>query len=50
MARGEDRPDSDIDILVAFEGSASFDQYMDLKFYLEGHFLKNVDLILGVGG
>lgn len=49
VARGEDRLDSDIDILVAFEGSTTFDQYMDLKFYLEGLFLRNVDLITQTG-
>lgn len=49
VARGEERADSDIDILVAFEGLATFDQYMDLKFYLEALFLKKVDLITETG-
>lgn len=35
VARGEERPDSDIDILVEFKGRATFDRYMDTKFYLE---------------
>ena len=35
VARGDDRPDSDIDVLVEFHGAATFDQYMDLKFLLE---------------
>ena len=32
--RGEERPDSDVDILVEFEGRATFDRYKDAKFYL----------------
>jgi len=44
--RGEQRPDSDIDILVEFEkGKKTFDNYMDLKFYLEELFRKKIDLI-----
>jgi predicted nucleotidyltransferase len=34
-ARDELREDSDIDVLVEFSGKATFDGYMDLKFYLE---------------
>ena len=34
-ARDEIRRDSDVDILVAFEGAPTFDCYMDLKAYLE---------------
>lgn len=45
VARGEERPDSDIDILVAFVGTPSFDQYMDLKFFLEDLFNRKVDLV-----
>ena len=45
--RGEQTPESDIDILVEFEkGKKTFDNYMDLKFYLEGLFGKKVDLII----
>ena len=44
-ARGEARPDSDIDLLVAFEGPASFDAYMDLKFLLEEVLGRPVDLV-----
>jgi len=45
--RGEQTPKSDIDILVEFEkGKKSFDNYMDLKFYLEDLFGKKVDLII----
>ena len=45
--RGEQTPESDIDILVEFEkGKKTFDNYMDLKFYLENLFRKKVDLII----
>lgn len=37
---------SDLDFLVEFQGSASFDGYMDLKFYLEELFNKPVDLVI----
>jgi len=44
-ARDELRPDSDIDILVAFNGSATFDGYMDLRSYLEKLLGNKIDLI-----
>jgi hypothetical protein len=44
-ARNEARPDSDVDILVEFEQPVTFDQYMDLKFYLEDHLGTQVDLV-----
>lgn len=44
-ARGEMRPDSDIDVLVEFDGPPTFDGYMDLKFYLERLFGTGVDLV-----
>ena len=34
-ARDELRDDSDIDVLVEFDGPATFDRYVDLKDYLE---------------
>ena len=37
--------ESDLDILVDF-ADPTFDKYMDLKFYLEELFQKNVDLVL----
>jgi len=38
---------SDIDIIVKFnQGDKTFDNYMDLKFYLEDKFSKNVDLVI----
>lgn len=44
-ARGEAREDSDVDVLVEFEGPATFDGYMGLKFYLEDLFRTKVDLV-----
>src|ERR1043166_2470798 len=44
-ARDELRDDSDIDVLVEFKGKATFDGYMDLKFYLETLLGRNVDLV-----
>jgi len=44
-ARGEGRPESDIDILVEFD-RPGFDCYMELKFFLEDLFGRNVDLVL----
>lgn len=39
--------DSDIDILVEFKsGQKTFDNYMDLKFFLEEIFNLNVDLVV----
>jgi predicted nucleotidyltransferase len=46
VARGEERPDSDVDILVEFEGRATFDRFMDTKFYLEELLGCKVDLVV----
>jgi hypothetical protein len=44
--RNEQKPTSDIDILVEFEkGKTTFDNYMDLKFFLEDLFKCKVDLV-----
>ena len=41
------KSDSDIDILVEFKkGEKTFDNYMDLKFYLENLFKHDVDLVV----
>ena len=41
------KPESDIDVLVEFKkGKKTFDNYMDLKFYLEDLFSCNVDLVV----
>lgn len=46
FARGEGRKESDIDVLVEFEeGFKTFDNFMDLKYYLEDIFSRNVDLV-----
>ncbi|HWF58835.1 MAG TPA: nucleotidyltransferase family protein [Nitrospira sp.] len=44
-ARDEMRSDSDVDILVDFQGVATFDKYMDLKAYLETLLGTAVDLV-----
>ena len=44
--RNEQRENSDIDILVEFEkGKKTFDNYMELKFFLEDLFQCKVDLV-----
>ncbi len=48
-ARDEMRPDSDIDVLVDFEGPATFDGYFALKDYLEGLLCRPVDLVTSKG-
>jgi predicted nucleotidyltransferase len=49
FARGEARPDSDIDLLVDFDGPATFDRYMQLKFFLEDLLKRRVDLLTRQG-
>ena len=44
-ARGEERQDSDIDLLVELD-EKRFDRYMDLKFFLEELLGNRVDLVL----
>lgn len=45
--RNEQGPTSDVDILVEFEKSkTTFDNYMDLKFFLEDLFKCKVDLVM----
>lgn len=45
-ARGEETPDSDLDILVEFEPEPeTFNNYTDLMFYLEDRFGKHVDVV-----
>lgn len=45
VARDEAQPESDVDILVEFEGAPTFVQYMDLKFLLEDALGRHVDLV-----
>ena len=44
-ARNEATGDSDLDFLVEFDGPATFNGYMDLKFLLEDPFARPVDLV-----
>ena len=44
-ARGEAHADSDLDFLVQFNGPATFDGYMELKFFLEELLDRPVDLV-----
>ena len=49
VARGEARPESDVDLLVEFEPPLGFDRYMDAKFRLEALLRRPVDLITPAG-
>ncbi len=44
MARGDDYEGSDVDVLVTFEGDATFDNFMGLKLDLEDLLGRSVDL------
>jgi len=44
-ARDEARDDSDLDILVDFEVVPTLDAFMGLKFFLEDHIGRRVDLV-----
>jgi len=46
VARDEAGPESDLDLLVEFEGTATFDGYMGLKLYLEDLLGSRVDLVM----
>lgn len=45
IARNETTENSDVDILVTFEQEATFDLFMDLKFYLEDLLETPIDLV-----
>lgn len=45
VARNEAGPESDIDILVEFDGSVTFDRYISLKIFLEDLLKSPVDLV-----
>ncbi len=45
MARGDDHEESDVDILVTFEGPATFRRFMGLKLELQDLFDRRVDLL-----
>jgi hypothetical protein len=46
--RGDARPDSDVDVLVTL-ARPSFDDYMEIKFYLEDLLGGRVDLVIEDG-
>ena len=46
MARDEAGPESDLDLLVEFEGQATFDLYKGLKLFLEDILGCRVDLVM----
>jgi predicted nucleotidyltransferase len=46
FVRGEQRPDSDIDLLVEFEpGRKTFDTFMELSFFLEEVLQHRIELV-----
>jgi len=45
-ARGEERPDSDVDILVEFNTPVSIFKFLDVKDYLETLIGRPVDLVM----
>lgn len=45
VSRHEATAESDVDILVEFASPATFDGYMDLKFFLEELLHRRVDLV-----
>jgi uncharacterized protein len=45
VSRDQANPDSDVDVLVAFDGRPSFDAFMELKFFLEDLLKRKVDLV-----
>ncbi len=49
VARDEARDDSDIDVLVEFEGPVTYDRYCDVRFFIEDLLHVNVDLVLKEG-
>ena len=48
-ARDEMGPGSDVDLLVDFDGPASFDAYFNLKDYLETLLSRPVDVVTNKG-
>lgn len=44
-ARGTARPDSDVDLLVAFDGPATSARYFGVQFYLEDLLQRPIDLV-----
>jgi predicted nucleotidyltransferase len=49
VARDEGRPDSDVDVLVEFEGPTTFDAHMGLLVFLEDLLGCRVDVVTAKG-
>ena len=49
VARDEARPDSDLDVLVEFDGPTTFDGHMGLLAYLEDLLGRRVDVLTAKG-
>jgi predicted nucleotidyltransferase len=47
IARDEAGPESDVDVLVEFRETPGLSEYMRLKFWLEDHLGRRVDLVMG---
>jgi predicted nucleotidyltransferase len=45
VGRDEDTVESDVDVLVEFDGPATFDRFFGLKAYLEERLGRSVDLV-----
>lgn len=45
VARGEERPNSDVDILIKFKGLASFSAYLRLDKTLRSRLGRDIDLV-----
>ena len=48
-ARGDHRPDSDVDLVVEFNGPTTFDAHMGLVVFLEDLLGRNVDVVTAKG-
>jgi predicted nucleotidyltransferase len=46
VARDEAHPESDLDLLLEFDGPGTFDRYMDLKIFLEDLLGCRIDLVM----
>jgi uncharacterized protein len=46
VARNEATQESDLDFVVNFDGTITFDRYMDFKIFLEDLFGKKIDLAI----
>lgn len=49
FARGDARPDSDVDFIVTFIGDPTFGRFMGLKEDLEALLMRDVDLVTSTG-